>query len=152
MSAAAGLKRMVRNVTLGHPNSLDFELYRRVETPVDDGLADIDRMGELSSEDAIQYHYEYIGSGGALQSNPFEAGILNDAMSVAVDTDAEHQFLLEPAVDGEFTPQKRDVIYVVMTDVIKLAYEIADVSALLNMPGGPQRYGVNRAPDVDIMP
>lgn len=152
------VNRMTRNVVVNHPNTFEAQLFRKKVTRSADesmgGLPTLGGMGSLDSEDEEEVEYEHLGNGYALPAEAFSPGSMMDRGDSVDASGDEFRFLIEPECqsgeDGWFSVKTRDVMYLVVSDDIKLAFEVVGVETTTNIPPYTTRYVCNRRADVDI--
>lgn len=156
-----GINAMARNVIMNHPNTYNAEVYRRRvgRTSADEagGAPTLGGMMVMSIEDEDDIRWESVGNGYALPAEQFQASSMMDRRDANNGYTDELRFLIEPEEmigdPGGFEILKRDVIYLLLgvgENAPKLAYEIVDVEAVVNVPPFVPRYVVNRRDDLDI--
>ena len=153
----SGINAMARNVIINHPNAYNCEVYRRRVGRTSADEAGGSPMMVLSSEDEDDIRWELVGLGFALPGEQFQASSMMDRRDANNGYADELRFLIEPEEmigdPGGFEVLKRDVIYVLLGEgenAPKVAYEIVDVEAAVNVPPFVTRYVVNRRDDLDI--
>lgn len=156
----AAVNRMARNVVINHPNSWNCQVFRKTVTrpgPDMGGLPVLGGLGVLSSDDEEQFSYEWVGNGFALPVENFQPASMMDRGDANNGTGTEFKFLIEPedaiGQPGHFAPGKNDVVYLLLGDgpsPAKLAFEIVDTEAVLNIPPYTTRFVVNRRDDLHV--
>lgn len=145
---------------LNHPNSWECHVYKkivnRVGGSVVGGLPTIGGMGVLSSDDEDDISWELVGMGYALQADMSQPSIMMDRLDANNGFSDDPRFLIEPekpsGMPGFFEVRKHYVVYIVITDEVKLAFEVVDIEAVTNIPPFTIRYVTNRRADLDVMP
>ncbi len=157
-----GINAMARNVIINHPNAYNCEVYRRRvgRTSADEvgGAPTLGGMAVMSSEDEDDIRWELVGLGFALPAEQFQPSPMMDRRDANNGYADELRFLVEPEEmvgdPGGFEVLKRDVIYLLLGEgenAPKVAYEIVEVEAVVNVPPFVPRYVVNRRDDLDII-
>jgi len=156
---AGGVSRMIRNVVINHPNTLECQVFRRsvlrTSDTVSGGMPTIGGLGVLSAEDEHDIEYEHVGNGFALPAEQFSASSLVDRGDATYQSGDERQYLIEPeAIEGDdgFRIKKNDVIYLILGDSVRLALEIVSIQAGVNMSPYPSGYVCNRRAELDLLP
>ncbi|MER2511492.1 MAG: hypothetical protein ABTQ25_03565 [Nitrosomonas ureae] len=152
------VNRMTRNIVINHPNTWECHVFRktvnRVGDSVSGGLPTLGGVGVMSADDEEDVSFELVGIGYALQAEMFSASSMMDRQDANNGFAGEFRFLIEPeeptGMPGNFTIKKRDVFYLVISDDVKLAFEIVDVETVINIPPFAMRYVANRRGDLDI--
>jgi len=142
------INRMARNVVVNHPNTYNCIAVRKRVTrsgPVVSGMPTMGGMGVMSSDDEESIEWDLLGNGYALPASPFGASQMMDRQDA--NNSAESIFLIEPEDIGLFSPEKHDVIYLVLDDV-RLAYEIVGIDTTSDIPPYTQRYICNSRNDL----
>lgn len=153
----AALNRMARNVVINHPNTFNCQLFRKVVTRAAPetvgGLPTLGGLGVLESDDEESFKYEWIGNGYAMPAEPFQPSPMMDRGDANNGYADEFRFLIEPEDDGAFSPQKHDVLYLLLGEgatVAKLAFEVVDHEAVVNIPPYSTRYICSRRDDLHV--
>ena len=154
----SAVNRMTRNVVINHPNTWECQVFRKRVTRTDGapvgGLPTMGGLGVLDSEDEESIDYDHLGNGYALQAEAFMAAPMMDRQDANNGSGAEFRFLVEPeepsGMPGYFDVRNRDVIYLVLSDDVKLAYEIVGTETTVNIPPFVTRYVCNRRGDLDL--
>ncbi|MBY0475413.1 MAG: hypothetical protein K2Q13_10200 [Nitrosomonas sp.] len=150
--------RMTRNIVINHPNTWECQIFRKTVNRVGDGvsggLPTLGGIGVMSADDEEDVTFESIGVGYALQAETFMASSMMDRQDANNGFAGEFRFLIEPeepsGMPGYFTIKKRDIAYLVISDDVKLAFEIVDIETVINIPPFAMRYVANRRGDLDI--
>lgn len=156
-----GINSMARNVIIHHPNAMNCEVYRKQimrSDPQAGGAPTLGGMMVLNSSDESEVKWEFVGLGFSLPADMFQGSSLVDRGDVSLGGDL-YRFLIEPEEmignpDG-FEVKKYDVIYLLLGEgstAAKVAYEIVDVEATVNVPPYVSRYIASRRADLDLMP
>ena len=154
----SGVNRMARNIVINHPNSFECQMYRKSVDRDNEseamGMPTIGGLGVISAEDEEDISYDHLGSGYALQAEPFSPSSMFERQDANNGFSNELRFLIEPeqptGVEGNFTPRKGDVMYIVISEDVRLAYEVVDIETVMNIAPFAMRYVVNRRGDLDI--
>lgn len=147
------MNRMARNVVMRHPNTYNCNIFRKIidrAEPLSGGLPTMGGMGVIASDDEENYHYEFIGNGYVMQATPFEPSSMMDRQDANNGSGGEIEFLIEPELDTVVL-QKTDVIYRLHGNFIKMAFEIVDVQARVNIPPFCRIYVCNCRDDLHVM-
>lgn len=158
----AGIGAMARNVIINHPNTFNIEVYRRKlgRTSADTvaGAPTLGGMMVMSNDDEHDITWSLVGLGYALPAEQFQQSQMMDRRDATNGYADEIRFLLEPEEmqgdAGGFEIQKKDVFYMLVgvgEKAAKLAYEIVEVEAVINLPPFVPRYVVNRRSDLDVI-
>ena len=152
------INRMARNIVINHPNSFECQLYRksvnRTNESTVSGMPTIGGLGVISAEDEEDISYDFLGSGYALQAEPFSPSTMMERQDSNNGFANEFRFLIEPeqptGADGSFMIKKGDVMLIVISDDVRLAYEIVEPETVMNISPFAMRYVTNRRGDLDI--
>lgn len=158
-----GINTIARNVIINHPNTFNCEVYRRKlkrETnPEIGGMPTMGGMMVMTVSDESEITWELVGIAYALPADAFQPSIAMDRRDINNGFSTEYRFLVEPEEmignPGGFKIEKNDVFYIIMgdgPDAAKIAHEIIDVEATVNVPPYVERYVTNRRDDLDLMP
>jgi len=155
-----GINAMARNVIINHPNAFNCEVYRRQVLRPDSqagGAPTLGGMMVLSMDDEQEIEWVLAGLGYALPSEQFQPASMMDRRDANNGYGEEFRFLIEPEETignpGGFEIKKNDVIYLVLgegPEAPRLAYEIVDVEAVVNVPPYVPRYVTNRRDDLAV--
>ncbi|ASF48193.1 hypothetical protein CEK71_20195 [Methylovulum psychrotolerans] len=108
-------------------------------------------MGVLSFDDEEDVAWAFVGNGYALQVDGFSPSQMTDRQDANNGFQDEFRFLLEPESEApEAMPQKHDVVMVLITTVVRLAFEIVAIETTSNIPPYTQRYVCNRRADLNL--
>jgi len=147
------INRMVRNVVINHPNSLNCVCVRKVVTrPAGEDVAGFPTLGGMSvidSYDEEQYEYMPLGNGFALKTEMFQPSLMMDSQDANNGQSDDFHFMIEPENAGEFELIKNDVMYLLIGDV-RLAFEIVWIETTSDIPPYTQRYICNRRNDLNL--
>lgn len=153
-SVPSSVNAMARSVIENHPNTLNCQVFRRKlnrTEPLVGGIPTLGGLGVLDSEDEENIDYEWIGNGYALQAEPFNPSQTMDRQDANNSYADEIRFLIIPEdVDG-FEVKKHDVIYLLIGDIVKLAWEVSGIETVINIPPYTKRYIMNRRNDLGIV-
>lgn len=153
------INKMARNVVIHHPNTFNCQVFRKtVNRPGTEvsGLPALGGLGVISSEDEEDISWAWIGNGYALPAEPFSPGQMTERQDTtngpaSVD---EFRFLIEPEEEPGhleyFEPAKGDVVYLLIGDLVKLAFEIVDVETTVGIPPYTRRFIFNRRDELHI--
>lgn len=147
------INKLARNVVINHPNSINCVMVRKRVTRAANasvgGLPTIGGMAVISSDDEESIEWDLLGNGYAMQvAGEFQPSAMMDRQDANNGIEDEFRFLLEPETAGEFEPKKNDVFYLIISDVVRLAFEIIRVETTSNIPPYTQRYVCNRRDDL----
>lgn len=153
------INRMARNVVIHHPNTLNCQVFRKSidrNAPEESGMPTMGGLGVISSEDEEDISWEWLGNGYALPAEQFSPGQMmerQDASNGPAGVD-EFRYLIESEADagtaGHFACAKGDVFYILIGDLMKLAYEIVDVETTVGIPPYTRRFICNRRDDLHV--
>lgn len=154
----SSVNRMTRNIVINHPNTWECQLYRKVvdraDEPEEMGLATMGGLGVMSSENEENISWENIGIGYALQAESFMPSSMMDRQDANNGLNNEFKFLIEPeaqsGMPGYFDVRKNDVMLIVVSDDVRLAFEIVDIETVMNIPPFATRYIANRRDNLDL--
>jgi hypothetical protein len=143
---------MARNVTLRHPNNMDCEVYRKVVTRASDteteGYPTLGGMTVLDSEDEAAVDYEDLGAAKLLNCEPFvSAQMVNRDDGVdqsAAEMYVMVEFLTPPTDPDAKVVNKHDVLAIEISADVKIAYEVMEVDAVVNVPPFARRYRIEK--------
>ena len=145
---------MARAVLENHPNTFNCQCYRKVINRVSDstmgGRPTIGGLGTVDSEDEENYSYQYLGNGYALQAEPFQPSSMMDRQDANNSFATELRFLICADTNQEFALKKRDVVYLLLGNNVKMAWEITAIETVINVPPFTLRYIMNRRDDIDF--
>lgn len=152
------VNRMTRNIVINHPNTWECQVYRkavdRSNEPVAMGMPTLGGLGVMSADDEEDISWDYIGSGYALQAESFMPSPMMDRQDANNGINNEFRFLIEPeqptGMPGNFTIRKRDVVFIVISDDVRLAFEIVDIETVMNISPYATRYVANRRDNLDL--
>lgn len=152
------VNRMARNVIINHPNTWECQLFRkrvtRVAPDTMGGLPTLGGLGVLDSEDEESIEYDHMGNGYALPADAFAPSPMMDHRDVNNGAIDEYRFMIEPeGLTGQeawFDVRTRDVLYLVMSESVKLAFEVVGTETTLNVPPYTVRYVCNRRAELDV--
>jgi len=154
------INKMARNVVIHHPNSANCQVFRKTinrDAPKESGMPTMGGLGVISSEDEEDISWEWIGNGYVLPAEQFSPGQLNerrDASNGPSGVD-EFRFLIEPeeepGTEKWFEPAKGDVFYLIIGDIVKLAFEIVDTETTIGIPPYTRRFVCNRRDDLHVI-
>lgn len=151
-----GISRMARNVIINHPNAWEANVYRKSVTrvaPEMGGTPTLGGLGVVDAEDEEQVTWDWIGNAYVVQADVFQPALLMDRQDANDGAVNEFRFLIEPEMQsgmpGHFDPRNRDVVLLVLSDDVRLAFEIVGSETPLNIPPFATRYVVNRRGDFD---
>ncbi len=154
------MNRMTRNVVINHPNTWECQVFRKRltragATPGSGDVPPLGGLGVLTAEDETDIAYDHLGNGYALPAEVFGPSLMTERGDTAnYGAAAEARFLIEPAepsgMPGYFDVHSGDVIYLVLADGVKLAFEVVNVEATVNIPPFVTRYVRNRRGDLDL--
>ena len=147
----SAVNRMARNVVINHPNTIECQVFRKVVTRPGTsvgGLPTMGGLGVIDSDDEEQIEFSHIGNGYALQAESFMPSPMMDRRDANNGAVNEFRFMIEPehplGVTGTFEPKSHDVIYLVMSEEIRIAFEVVSLETVLNIPPYAVRYILNR--------
>lgn len=152
------INRIARNIVINHPNSWECQVYRksvdRANEPNAMGISTLGGLGVMNADDEEDISWDHIGNGYALQAESFMPSPMMDRGDANNGANNEFRFLIEPeqptGMPGNFTIRKRDVIFIVISDEVRLAFEIIDIETVMNISPFATRYIANRRDDLDI--
>ena len=154
LNVSGNIAKMARNIIKNHPNAFECQAIRR--HVVRSGAGELGGMAVLSSSDEHEVEFLPLGAGYVLPADQFQGGKLYDSGDAVYGDAGEFSFLIEPEFDvgeeGHWSPQKQDIVYLVITNEIKLAFELVGHSAPLNMPPYSSIWTANRVTERDIVP
>jgi len=149
-----GINRATRNTVVRHPNSYNCQLFRQIVNRVSDsevgGLPTMGGLGVLSSDDEEDISWDFVGNGYALQVGNFVASQMMDRQDANNGFEEEFRFLIEPESIDSFAPKNSDVLYLLITETVKIAFEIVAIETTSNIPPFTQRYVCNKRANLDM--
>lgn len=145
-----------RAVTLRHPNSMPVVVYRkqlqRTAATSTAGIADFGGIGVLDSEDESEVDWLELGDAMQLATTPFQTSSVVNRGDALDHSYPEMFVLIEPLVKPDdpayFTPKKHDVVYVMIGQDVKIAYEIEDVQGDVEIAPYTRKYMLNKRDDL----
>lgn len=158
------IRRLARQTVLNHPNAYNIQYFRRVVNRVSSdgdamGMPTWGGAGVLDSTDEEDISYEWVGNGYALSSDAFQPASAMERQDANVGQ-VEMRFIIEPEANdsnevGWFDPKTKDVFYVligigVYSEPAKLAFEVATIETIVNIPPFVNRVVVNRRDDLHV--
>ncbi len=154
----AAINRMARSVVINHPYSFNVQVFRktvtRTEVETMGGLPTLGGLGVLDSNDEAEFNYSWIGNGFALPAEPFQPSPMMDRQDAHNHgSGMEFRFLIEPEEAEGFRLKSHDVFYLLLGDdpaPAKLAFEVALVEAVINLPPFCRRYVAHRRDDLHV--
>lgn len=152
------ISRSARLVTIKHPNAIDCIVWRKVidrtSATSAGGLPTLGGLGVLDSEDEGNYHYEELGPAKLLFAGESFVAADNNAMDNDEYLNYSTQIngaLIECTLSPEhvdyFTPDSKDLLFVMVGMGIVIPYEIANVTGNVNIPPYTRRYSVTPRAD-----
>ena len=152
LNVANKIAANVRRIVINHPNALECLALRKQVTRADP--KSMGGMRVLSSEDEHEVEYTELGAGYVVFADQFQGGGLFDSSDAVLGDSEEYRFLIEPEVSdsepGHWTPQKRDIIYLVFSDSVRIAYELVGHTSPVNMPPFKPIWIANRVSEMDV--
>ncbi|SEN69789.1 hypothetical protein [Nitrosomonas marina] len=153
----SGINRMRRNVVINHPNTWECQVFKKTVNrngePVVGGLPTLGGAMVLSSEDEESVSWEHVGSGYALEAETFSPASMTDRQDANIGPNVV-RYLIEPefpeGMEGHFFIRKHFVIYMVITDEVRVAYEVVDIETVMNVSPYATRFVMNRRSDLDL--
>lgn len=157
-NVTTAINRMTRNIVINHPNTWECQLYRKSVDRTNEsavmGMPTIGGLGVMSSEDEENISYDFLGSGYALQAEQFSPSPMMERQDANSGASNEFRFLIEPehptGMPGNFAARKGDVMFIVISEEVRLAYEIVDLETVMNISPFAMRYIANRRDDLDL--
>lgn len=154
----SAMSRMQRNIVINHPNSYEAVIVRKQVNrvgPIVGGLPTLGGLAVISSDDEEDFEWIVLGNAYAkLVNNGFDNAPMMDRQDANNGMADEFLFLIEPEIEeglpGGFAPKKTDVMYLIMNDSVRLAYEIVSVQATSNIQPFGIRYLCNRRDDLHL--
>jgi len=152
------INRMTRNIVMHHPNTWECQVFRkavdRVGESTSGGLPTLGGLGVMNADDEEDVTFSHIGNGYALPVDQFSPSSMMDMRDANNGFANEFRFLIEPeaatSMPGNFITKKRDILYLVISEDVRLAYEIVDIETVNNIPPFSMRYVTNRRGDLDV--
>jgi hypothetical protein len=146
--------RIISVAVRNHPFSQECQAFRPVR--VTPPPATPGRMGVLSSDDEDTVEYSHLGNGYMLPADEFQPGQVSDSGIAELDGLAPRVYLITPAGQTGspewFDVRKNDVVYCVITDTVKIAWEVVAIDTVTDNPVGMAvRYICNRRADLDLI-
>lgn len=157
VNVPSAVNRMARNVVMNHPNTWECQVFRKTVTRTGalvGGLPVLGGLGVMNSEDEDEVVWTWIGNGYALQAEAFSPSAMMDRKDANNGSASETKFLIEPeyptGMPGNFDLRTHDVFYLVLSDDMKVAFEIIGIETVLNIPPYVTRYTANRRDDLRV--
>ncbi|AJG18828.1 hypothetical protein RR42_m1427 [Cupriavidus basilensis] len=137
---------------------MDCAVYRKVvnraNMPPDDlgGLPTLGGLAVLDSEDEPDVDWDDLGYGKLLITEAYGGGqVVN--RDDAIDMTSAQMYALVEFVDLHTDPdrrvvQKHDVVYLLLADEIKIAYEVMEVDGAVNIPPYARKYLLSKRDDL----
>ncbi|KJV08029.1 hypothetical protein [Methylocucumis oryzae] len=146
------INRIKRNVVINHPNTYNCHIVRKIINRADEpevgGLPTLGGLGMISADDEQDVDWDFIDNGYALPAEPFGApSQMMDRQDANNPSLEEFRFLIEPE-DADIELKKNDVIYLIISEVVLIAFEIVTVETLTNIAPFNIRYVCNKRPDL----
>jgi hypothetical protein len=153
------INNLSRNVVINHPNSYNCVMVRKRVTRTGGseigGLPTLGGLAVISNEDEESIEYDLLGNAYALEAEVFTPALMMDRQDANNGGIAEYRYLIEPenliGVPGGFEVKKQDVMYLVLSPSIRLAYEIVGIETVGNIPPFTQRYICNLRDDLHLV-
>lgn len=151
-NVAVQIAKGARSVTLRHPNSFDCHLYRKVVARTSDGqmggLPTIGGLGALDSEDEDDVDWNMIGFGKLNQVGMFEPSSFNDR-ETTLDVQYPQMIALieaiaEPGEAEYFVADKHDLVFLDISDIVRIGFEIVDIIGDINIAPYTKKYVLNK--------
>lgn len=166
---AQGIQRMALNAIRAHPNSWSVQFFRKVvdRTAPESygGLPTLGGLAQLDSQDEPAYHYEFLCNGYARRPDQYAGS----GMSMAEAKDApmggadEFLYMLAPELPAPASLDEpapapvelttKDVVLFVLgdtPDAARVAFEIATIEPMMELPPYLPRYVLIRRADMDL--
>lgn len=157
ISVPTQVNRLARAVVINHPNSYNAFMVRKFVTrvaPLVGGLPTLGGLAVISSDDEEKVDWLPLGNAYALEAEPYTPGTMMDRQDANNQVIDEVKFLIEPEVnpgeDSHFDVKKNDVIYLYISDTVRLAYEIVAIETTSNIPPFTQRFICNKRDDLHV--
>lgn len=115
------------------------------------GLPTLGGLGVISADDEQDVSWEFVGNGYALPADMFSPSKMMDRQDANNRDGEEFRFLIEPEELGAATPKKNDVVYLMISEAVRIAFEIVAIETTSNIPPFTQRYVCNKRPDLFIV-
>ena len=152
--------KAARAVTLRHPNSMECFVLRKVilreEEPELGGLPSVGGMGLFDSEDEADVDWVSLGYGALLMCTTYQQSSMNDR-SDGVDlsyplVEAMIELTIEKS-DPEYDAKKHkvkkhDVVYIILTDDVKIAFEVVGIQGNIDIPPFSVRFQLEKRDDL----
>ena len=156
-SVPTQVNKLARSVVINHPNSYNAFIVRKSVTraaTISGGLPTLGGLGVISSDDEEKIEWLPMGNAYALEVEIYSPGIMMDRQDTNNQGLDEFRFLIEPETeigeDGAFEIKKNDVMYIIVTDTVRLAYEVVAIETTSNIPPYTQRHICNRRNELDV--
>ncbi len=142
------LNKMARAVIEHHPNTYNCQIFRKVVTRTEPQT--MGGIAVLDSEDEESITFEFICNGFALQTDTFQASAMFDNQGANNGFSVESKFVIAPE-NIDLVIKKHDIVYLLLGDIAKLAWEVTVTETVLNIPPFSVRYIMNQRDDLDII-
>ncbi|MAK43180.1 MAG: hypothetical protein CMN80_03370 [Spongiibacter sp.] len=144
------IARMRRTHIINHPNTLEFQLFRKTVTRDEPGTLGGAMM--LGDDDEHSFDYSFVGGGYALPAEQFQPSDVYSAGDAPFQAGPEFRFVLEPEEMDAFTPDRHDLMYLVISDDVKLAFELLKPESQMFMaPSSDVWLAARRADGLDLI-
>lgn len=148
------VNRMTRIVVTRHPNAYNCNIFRKVVNRPDPasgwpGIPTLGGMGVILADDEEDVSFEHVGDGALLQVDPFEASSMMSRQDANNGSGPDATFLIA-AEDPALIIMKNDIVYRIHGNVVKQAFEIVDIMAMVNIPPYCVHYICDRRDDLHV--
>lgn len=161
-----------RQVVLRHPNSMDCTVYKKVvkrvetfgdldpDSPAPDDLSEVGGMptlggmGVLRSEDESDFDYVERGAAKCLFAGVFAPNDLNERDDAVLQQDAQEaqvECLAAPGAPEYFQADTTDLVMITPGLGVVLAYEVATISGMANIPPYVRKLVLNPRDDLHAL-
>lgn len=154
-----------RQVVLRHPNSMDCTVFKKVvkrveldpdsgETQEEGGMPTLGGMGVLRNEDESDFDYVERGPAKCLFAGVFAPNDLNERDDAVLQQDAQEaqvECLAAPGTPEYFQADTTDLVMITPGLGVVLAYEVATISGMANIPPYVRKLVLNPRDDLHAL-
>ncbi|QFY42988.1 hypothetical protein F6R98_10480 [Candidatus Methylospira mobilis] len=149
------INKMTRKVIKHHPNAYNCQIFRKAVNRPDPqmgGIPTLGGIGVLDTEDEEDISWEWIANGYSMTVESFQPSPMMSRQDANNGDTEEYRFLIVPEDDAaDLQLKKHDVVYLLLGEFIRLAYEIVGIETVINIPPYAMRYVMNRRDDLHMV-
>jgi hypothetical protein len=151
-SVPKDISKGARAVVLRHPNSMECAVFRKKILRGSEGemgrMPTLGGLGVLSSEDESEVDWEDLGYGMLLFTEQFQSSSFVDRDD-SLDSSYPQRIALiemdaEPGTPEHHIVERNDIVYLLLHDEVKIAYEVIDVEGSVDISPYTRRYVVQK--------